>query len=187
MKIKHGATVRSSYVYKPSKRQWERQSPKYDKNKTVYTPDMNFPFQKEFSPKRKKAKISEKQKSPKKEPKMVKGSKIVINADTTAESVRSEIKKMKSKNITFVIRKNKFPQKRKKPAYSETKEYRLVRTYLKVLDKNGTVRRVQVALDTQSNVSYAKPHLGTPRPWKTHENPYVKGVGGLVKGGRPTT
>ncbi len=85
-------------------------------------------------------------------------------------------------------RQSKSPEgnkKRTKIHYSETKRYRLLRTYLKVLDINGITRRVQVALDTQSNVSYAKPHLGIPRPWRKHESRRVRGIGGFSQGSVP--
>ena len=64
------------------------------------------------------------------------------------------------------FRRNPRSQKRipRKRSFSETKEYRLLQTYLKVLDTDGNIRRVKAALDTQSNVSYAEPYLGTTRP-----------------------
>ena len=70
---------------------------------------------------------------------------------------------------------------------SETKEYRLLQTYLRVLDINGNIRRVKVALDTQSNVSYAEPYLGTPRKWRSHESKLVKGIGGYSRSSQPLT
>ena len=75
--------------------------------------------------------------------------------------------------------------KKEKSTFSETENYRLLRTYLEVLDLSGTIRRVLVAVDTQSNVSYAKPTLGEPREWRRHENRYVKGIGGWTKAETP--
>ena len=89
---------------------------------------------------------------------------------------------------TFAINETTRPQKRnktgkrkRKSTFSETERYRLVRTYLRVLDSNGIIQVVKVALDTQSNVSYAKAYLGIPREWRPHENKYVKGLGGYSK------
>ena len=76
-------------------------------------------------------------------------------------------------------------EKREKLQFSETERYRLLRTYLKVLDRDGIVRRVQVALDTQSNVSYCENHLGIPRSWRNHESRRVRGVGGYARGSVP--
>ena len=119
--------------------------------------------------------------------------------DKDGENSPSERKsdEKQSKDVTFVT--NSTPTKRKrsksksreekkgKPRFSETKNYRLLRTYLKVLDQDGITRRIQVALDTQSNVSYAKEHLGIPRSWRGHESKYVKGIGGYAKGSVPLT
>jgi hypothetical protein len=74
---------------------------------------------------------------------------------------------------------------KKRHVYSETKKYRLLQVYLSVLDKHGKIRRVKAALDTQSNVSYAKRHLGQKRQWRSHESPVVKGVGGYCENGIP--
>ena len=55
------------------------------------------------------------------------------------------------------------------------------------MDRHGELKRVKVALDTQSNVSYAKQHLGQPRSWKSYESTEVKGIGGYYKGSVPLT
>ena len=66
--------------------------------------------------------------------------------------------KEKDKTVSFVNkhlpRKRKRNRKKKKgkPCFSETIPNRLLRTYIRVLDRNGVVRRVQAALDTQSNM-----------------------------------
>ena len=101
-----------------------------------------------------------------------------ISSETTTDE-------KSSKNRSFVITKKNRKRRRNPVSFSETKSYRLLRTYLNVLDNTGVVRRVQAALDTQSNVSYAKLGLGIPRPWRSHENKYVKGVGGMVKDSCP--
>ena len=103
----------------------------------------------------------------------------------------------RSNNVTFVNKDKPYKrkgtdckgekEKKGKICFSETEQYRLLRTYLKVLDCNGNVRKIKVALDTQSNVSYAKPYLGIPRSWRCHESKYVKGVGGYAKGSTPLT
>ena len=74
------------------------------------------------------------------------------------------------------LRKIRRNTKRKR-SLSETKEYRLLQTCLRVLDFKRNIRRVKVALDTQSNVSDAEPYLGTPRQWRSHESKLVKGIG----------
>ncbi len=103
--------------------------------------------------------------------------------------------KKDQKYVSYV--NNKYPTKRKqnnpvgqnrkkgKPCFSETEQYRLLRTYLTVLGQNGIIQRTQVALDTQSNVSYSKKELGIPRSWRSHESRYVKGIGGYAKGSIP--
>jgi hypothetical protein len=101
------------------------------------------------------------------------------------------------KETTMVTKQNKKKRKRKsrkqrrrdrkRSMYSETKRYRLLQTYLLVMDCHGKMRRVKAALDTQSNVSYAKKYLGQKREWKSHESTVVKGVGGYYKNGIPLT
>ena len=76
---------------------------------------------------------------------------------------------------------------KRKRSLSETKEYRLLQTCLRVPNFNGNIRRVKVALDTQSNVSYAEPYLGTPREWRSHESKLVKGIGGYSRSSQPLT
>ena len=74
---------------------------------------------------------------------------------------------------------------RKRALNSETKEYRLLQTYLLVMDCHGRMKRIKAALDTQSNVSYAKEHLGQPRPWRSHECKMVQGIAGYYRDGKP--
>ena len=49
----------------------------------------------------------------------------------------------------------------------------------------GKIRRVKVALDTQSNVSFTKEDLGTRRKWDMGETKLVKGIGGYSSKGTP--
>ena len=119
------------------------------------------------------------------------------DADEENSPSEEEPDEKRSKNVTLVGTgrppKRKMSNskggknKRGKIHFSETEQYRLLRTYLTVLDRDGITRRVQVALDTQSNVSYAKIHLGVPRSWRSHESKYVKGIGGYAKASNPLT
>ena len=88
-------------------------------------------------------------------------------------------------------RKRKSQKRRKKvkkrTLYSETPNYRLLQTYLTVMDRHGKMRRVKVALDTQSNVSYAKTSLGQRRSWRRHESKTVRGIGGNYENSIPLT
>jgi len=102
-------------------------------------------------------------------------------------SEKSHINTSKTTNVTLshttmAVSSNRRNRKRKasKPCYSETRRYRLLRVYMKVLDRNGNIRRTQVALDTQSNISYARRHLGTDRKWDPRESRVVSGVGGTA-------
>ena len=71
--------------------------------------------------------------------------------------------------------------------YSKTKKYRLLQVCLSVMDKHKKIRRIKIASDTQSNVSYTKEHLGQKRSWRTHESKLVKGVGGYYEDNIPLT
>jgi hypothetical protein len=68
---------------------------------------------------------------------------------------------------------------------SETKEYLLMQVYLDVIVPTG-VKRVRAAVDTQSNVSYARDILTSPRAWRTGEAKHVKGITGTITTTRPT-
>ena len=138
----------------------------------------------------------------------------ILNKDTSDE-IRSdtqsnEVKAYKAgkdsshtKEKTLVTRKKRSREKtiyhskkkrckvntksrKKRPHYSETRRYRLLQVYVKVRDRCGKILRVKAALDTQSNVSYAKEHLGKPRQWKPREGRIVKGLGGFCEETRPT-
>ena len=101
----------------------------------------------------------------------------------------------KNKHKTLVTNQNKKKRKSQKRRRtdrmrvldSETKRYRLIQTYLLVKDKHGRTRRVKTALDTQSNVSYAKSYLGQKRSWENHECKLVKGLGGYSESDSPLT
>ena len=71
--------------------------------------------------------------------------------------------------------------------YSKTKKDRRLQVYLSVMDKHGKIRRIKIASDTQSNVSYTKEHLGQKRSWRSHESKLVKGVGGYYEDNIPLT
>ena len=58
---------------------------------------------------------------------------------------------------------------------------------MKVLDSKGKIKKIRVALDTQSNVSFAKKHLGVPREWDSDESRLITGVGGHSSQGTPLT
>ena len=61
-----------------------------------------------------------------------------------------------------------------KPLPSETQRYQLAQVYLEILTQEGK-RTVRAAIDTQSNVTYAKWNSSHPRKWKDGE---VRTVGG---------
>ena len=189
-------------------------SREFYQNKTVHSPDMRFFFSNEktgdhhsasLSQSKTKTQIrSEKHDVKRKESKRIPD---VINLTNTSGN-HPDVQMMKnyspkssedttdgegSKYASFVIkrtpskRKRSKERKKEKSTFSETENYRLLRTYLRVLDINGTIRRVLVALDTQFNVSYTKPKptLGEPREWRSHENKYVKGISGWSKAETP--
>ena len=173
---------------------------KYQPGKIVFTPDMSFPFRQK-SPSEEESN-DETHKRANEENTTCKGSVIDLTTDLSISHVtdtpendsvvnseeispwEEDSEKKKDKTVSFVNkhlpRKRKCNRKKKKgkPCFSETIPYRLLRTYIRVLDRNGVVRRVQAALDTQSNVSYARLDLGTPRPWRKTESKSVKGIGG---------
>ena len=117
-----------------------------------------------------------------------------VGENSPSEEISSEDDES---NVSYVTKGG--PHKRKRSGsisgttkqvkirYSETERYRLLRTYIRIIDRNGITRRVQAALDTQSNVSYAKMHLGTPRSWRSYESRRVKGIGGYTQGSIPLT
>ena len=84
-------------------------------------------------------------------------------------------------------RRRSSKRRQNKVRYSETTRYRLLQTYIYVRDHQGKVQRVKAALDTQSNVSYTKRHLGTPREWRPHEGKIVRGLGGFSEETKPIT
>ena len=58
----------------------------------------------------------------------------------------------------------------------ETKGHRLLQCYMEYIDPDGNVKVGKVQLDTQSNVSYCLPNIGTPREWKPWECQYAVGT-----------
>ena len=145
---------------------------KYSSGKLVYTPDMRFPF---TQPDREES-----------------GDKVegIPTFSTGEESSTSSTfppseetgRETQNKTLTITGRKKKNrKRKRNQPVYSETTQHRLLRVYMKVLDCHGNIRRVKVALDTQSNISYAKRDLGIKRSWNSGECRLVKGLGGLCE------
>ena len=131
---------------------------KYQPGKTVYTPDMHFPFTQNSS----EGKFVERNhKRAEMRDTTCKGShqdfSITHISDTPEGDLKNKTgeisppnssaensKIRKDKNISFVNKH--LPRKRKrekgKPCFSETIPYQLMRTYIKVLDKNGIIRRV---------------------------------------------
>ena len=172
---------------------------RYRPGKFVYTPDMKFPFTQiplsrekhnnQTDKTHKRAKVGNT--TCKGSPRDLSISHVTDTPESVSEDSIGEFSPKKSISeetekpiISFVSRhipnkgKRNRNKEKGKPCFSETIPYRLLRTYLKVLDRNGMIKRVQVALDTQSNVSYARLDLGIPRSWKKTESKSVKGIGG---------
>ena len=189
----------------------------YDQNKTVYTPDMRYPYKEGVTsvPERyrdKSPSVTRNEVKPE-NASSIKKNLVIDNfspnslstkvetssSDSETEGslpeVNTEPRSYPHKETTMVTKQKKKKRKsqkqrrkdKKRSMYSETKRYRLLQTYLLVMDCHGKTRRVKAALDTQSNVSYAKTYLGQKRKWKSHESTVVKGVGGYYKNGIPLT
>ncbi|MCP4456460.1 MAG: hypothetical protein GY816_00290, partial [Cytophagales bacterium] len=86
-------------------------------------------------------------------------------------------------NINLLIGK---PKKRKLTP-SETEDLRLIQVYIQVMNNDRVIETIKAAIDTQSNVSYAKKRLGKKRPWKQSEYRLVKGIGGYQYSSDPIT
>ena len=166
----------------------------YDQNKTVYTPDMRYPYRKSVksgpddSCRDESPTVTNDEITPENNSSNKKNLEIdcfspnslstkVETSDSESETegslpeVNTEPRFNLHKETTMVTKQNKKKRKsqrqrrrdRKRSMYSETKRYRLLQTYLLVMDCHGKMRRVKAALDTQSNVSYAKKYLGQKR------------------------
>ena len=95
--------------------------------------------------------------------------------------LHQETTKVTNQNTKMRKSQKRRRKDRKRTMYSETKRYRILQTYLSVMDCHGKMRRIKTALDTQSNVSYTKEYLRQKRSWRTHESKLVKGVGGYYQ------
>ena len=189
----------------------------YDPNKTVYTPDMRFPFKKDNTSGSERYRdltpaVTRDETNPENSSSLQKNlqendfspNSLSTKVETSSSNSDTEGSLPKDttgpqsdspKEVTMVTKQNKKKRKsqkqrrtdKKRQMYSETKRYRLLQVYLSVMDKHGKIRRIKAALDTQSNVSYSKDYLGQKRPWRPHESSVVKGVGGYCENGTPLT
>ena len=102
--------------------------------------------------------------------------------DPHHKSLPIRISRLDSKPKTTAIhlaRKSEEDQPTK-PLPSETTRFQLAQVYMTVRNQEGNKEEIRVALDSQSNITYALPEVATERQWDRGEIKTVMGVGGYA-------